>query len=298
MNLPSLNTLRVFEAAARHQSLVKAADELCVTQSAVSRQIKQLESVLGVILFERRNRGIFLTPEGQKLKTACHEMLSILKNTLRELKAEESQSPLVISCEPTIMMKWLIPRLADFKAAHPDIQLHLNASGGPIDFVKSQTDVAIRRNDFNWKQGYHAELIGPEYVGPVVLAEQFVQGEAFASPTTLLHTKSRPMAWADWQHQANLTLNVAEDVWFEHFYIMLEAVQAGGGYGLSSVYMVGNDIKHQRLVAPAGFIADGSSYYLLSPIAIEADERVAALLNWLRQEMAATCQAVFAALEG
>ncbi|KDM92518.1 LysR family transcriptional regulator [Photobacterium galatheae] len=296
MNLPSLNALRFFEAAARHQSLVKAADELCVTQSAVSRQIKQLESVLGVTLFERRNRGIFLTKDGVKLRTACHEMLAILKNALKELNTEGNQAPLVVSCEPTIMMKWLIPRLADFKAAHPEIELHLSASGGPIDFVKSQADIAIRRNDFNWKADYHAEPIGPELMGPVILAEKYANGEVLSGSVTTLHTKTRPDAWAEWQQRTNQPVISSDDIWFEHFYIMLEAVHAGSGYGLSSIYMVGSDIRNGQLAAPCGFIPDDSFYYLLSPHAIEADERVGIFLNWLREAFAATREAVLASV--
>ncbi|QUJ67792.1 LysR family transcriptional regulator [Photobacterium sp. GJ3] len=296
MKLPSLNALRVFEAAARYQSLVKAADELCVTQSAVSRQLTQLEGTLGLQLFERRNRGIFLTPQGEQLQAGCQEMFDILKQTLKAMQAPENQPPLVVSCEPTIMMKWLIPRLAEFQSLHPEIEVHLSASGGPIDWRHSQADIAIRRDDFSRSPNDHAAIIGPELTGPVVLTESWEQRASDTEPVTRLHTQTRPSAWQVWQQNARQAVPVRDEVWFEHFYIMLEAVYAGTGWGLGSIYMVDSDIRNRQLTAPFGFTPDGSSYCLLSPNAIEADKRVVALLDWLRQAFQETTERVMAAL--
>ncbi|KKC98288.1 LysR family transcriptional regulator [Photobacterium halotolerans] len=296
MKLPSLNALRVFEAAARHQSLVKAAEELCVTQSAVSRQMTQLEGMLGLQLFERRNRGIFLTPQGEQLQAGCQEMFDILKQTLKALTAADNRTPLVVSCEPTIMMKWLIPRLADFQSQHPEIELHLSASGGPIDFRHSQADIAIRRDDFSWNPSDHAAIIGPELTGPVMLTEQWEQRASDTEPVTRLHSQTRPSAWQVWQQRSAQLIPARDEVWFEHFYIMLEAVYAGSGCGMGSIYMVGSDIKNRQLTAPFGFTPDGSSYCLLSPNAIESDERVVALLSWLRRAFQETAEGVMASL--
>ncbi|AOM39981.1 LysR family transcriptional regulator [Xenorhabdus hominickii] len=146
--LPPLNSLRAFEAAARYQSLVKAAEELCVTQGAVSRQIRRLEAILGITLFERRNRGIFLTPAGEKLKQTCQQAFELLASTLDELQQTSQGTPLIVSCEPTIMMKWLLPNLMKFKENYPDIEIHLVSGGGNIDFSRNSVNLAIRRNDF------------------------------------------------------------------------------------------------------------------------------------------------------
>jgi hypothetical protein len=110
--VPPLNTLRAFEAAARLQSFVRAAEELHVTHGAVSRQVKQLEATLGVDLFERRNRAVFRTPQGTALLEACSEALGVLGEAVRRLRAPVSAAPLVVSCEPTLAMRWLIPRTA------------------------------------------------------------------------------------------------------------------------------------------------------------------------------------------
>lgn len=283
MNLPSLNALRVFEVAARHQSLIRAAEELCVTQGAVSRQIKQLEASLGLALFERRNRAIFLTADGMHLMAACQDMLNTLKKAINQLEVNRRDRPLVVSCEPTIMMRWLIPRLSDFKEQHPQIQIHLFAAGGSIDFSRDRVDLAIRRNDFRWDKSYSSQLIGQEYVGPVCVAE--LANKPFPSPEiALLNTFTRPDAWPNWIKQQGLAASTAENLWFEHFYIMLEAVNAGHGVGLASVYMVEQELKNSRLSAPAGFIADGSAYYLLSAEAFESDPRKTVFLEWISQE--------------
>ena len=127
----ALGTLRFFEAAARLGSFVQAAAELHVTHGAVSRQIRLLETSLGTPLFERRNRGVFLTPAGAQLRDAVQLAFERLDAALEAVRQPVRQGPLVVSCEPTIAMKWLIPRLGDFYQRHPEVQLHLFASGGP-----------------------------------------------------------------------------------------------------------------------------------------------------------------------
>lgn len=283
MKLPPLNTLRFFEAVARHQSLIKASEELCVTQSAVSRQIKQLEDTLGIALFERRNRAIFLTPDGVRLKLACQEMLEILKAAVGQLGSCQSNQPLVVSCEPTIMMRWLIPRLPVFNKKQPDMQIHLFAAGGPIDFARSQVDLALRRDDFNWDRNLFSEMIGNELMGPVSKAG-LLDGAFLIEKVNALHTYTRPDAWQHWLKINNFNMEITKNTWFEHFYIMLEAIGAGVGIGLCSLYMVEKELRNGQLMAPYGFVPDGSSYHLLSSEPFHTDPRKAAFLAWIREE--------------
>ncbi|MDC9596301.1 LysR family transcriptional regulator [Xenorhabdus anantnagensis] len=281
-NLPSLNALRVFESAARYQSLVKASEELFVTQGAVSRQIRQLETALGVTLFERRNRGIFLTPAGEKLKQACQQAFGLLTLAIDGLQQTSQLTPLVISCEPTIMMKWLIPKLMAFKADHPDIEIHLVSGGGHINFSRSSVNLAIRRNDFLWDKYYVAERLGREWIGPICLpdAENHVITH---QPLTLLHTHTRPEAWNDWMSGVKQIIPKHHEHWFEHFYILLEAVMAGHGVGISSIYMIEQELSDKRISAPYGFIPDGSAYYLISPENFEANTPQTLFLEWLKK---------------
>ena len=123
MKLPPLSSLRFFDAAARHGSFVKAADELHVTHSAISRQIRLLEEQIGIALFERRNRAVFLTLAGKKLYQTTSEIFAQLDKTLAELGSVVDSNVVSISCEPTIAMKWLIPRLTQFYQQFPHLSL-------------------------------------------------------------------------------------------------------------------------------------------------------------------------------
>ena len=285
MALPPLNTLSVFEAAARHGSFVRAAQELHVTHGAVSRQIRQLEDALGVVLFERRNRAVFLTSAGEQLRVAAVDAFSILTESIDRIARRVTSSALVVSCEPTLAMRWLIPRLSRFQARHPAIQVHLFAAGGPIDFARKGVDVALRRNDFAWPAHVHAEPVCDEWIGPV----HAPQADATAR-RRLLHTTTRPDAWQTWWRISDTPRPRGRlpESRYEHFYLSLQAASAGQGTAIASRLMAGDDLKDGRLVASDGFRRDGSAYCLLAGTPVTADSPAGAWLAWLREETAAT----------
>lgn len=280
---PPLHALRVFEVVARRGSLVAAAGELHVTPGAVSRQVRQLEDALGQPLFERRNRAVFITPVGRELQQACEEALERLGKTWLRLRRAGAPAPLVLSCEPTIAMRWLIPRLPDFQAHHPEVRLHLLTAGGPVDFRRDGVDVALRRDDFKRGPGLHEREIGEEWMGPVC-APSLLKPRRRLNEAARLHARSRPRAWAEWQRQGG-ELPLGADQAFEHFYLSLQAAGAGLGVALGSIYMVVDELQAGRLAAPAGFRPDGSRYLLLSPEPWENDPRRLALADWLAAQM-------------
>ena len=148
-DIPSLDDLRAFEAAARLGSVRLAADSLALTHGAVSRRITKLSDDLGFRLFEKSGRGLRLTSAGQTLNLTLGRFYGELAATVQSLRtANARQSTLVLSCEPSVAMRWLIPRLAGFQAAQPDIALHLSVGGGPVEFDRDRIDLAIRRLDF------------------------------------------------------------------------------------------------------------------------------------------------------
>jgi len=286
-----LGWIRFFEAAARHESFVRAAEELHLTHGAVSRQIRQLEDTLGVALFERRNRGVFLTEAGRTLFAASTQSMEVLAGAAARIRTQPPGRALVLSCEPTIAMRWLIPRLPRFAARHPDIPLHLMAAGGPIDFTRSGADLALRRNDFAFDARWHAREMAQERVGPVC-RPQLAQGAA--TVPARLHTRTRPEAWQRWQAvrgDAAAVVQCEGDAWYEHFYLSLQAAAAGLGWAMASQLMAADEIADGRLAAPFGFVADGSAYHLLSPAPFEHDTRRLVLLAWLREEAQATLAA-------
>lgn len=288
--LPPLNSLRVFEVAARHKSFVLAAHELHVTHGAVSRQVKQLEAQLEVALFERRNRAVFLTPQGYLLYEVCRQVMQTLADAVQKIKRPDTdKQPLVLSCEPTIAIRWLIPRLPGFRQRHPEFELHLMTAGGNVAFASDRIDVALRRNDFNWDKHCHAEPVAPEITGPVCSPSQvasFKLALERSQPLRLLKSRTRPLAWKRWKDVTGRTIDFHDEEIYEHFYLSLQAASAGLGVTVGSIYMVEDDIRDGRLHAPFGFVPDGSEYVLISPIPFQEDKRLLILLDWMRYEMA------------
>lgn len=281
-----LNSLRVLAVAARHGSFVRAAEELHVTHGAVSRQIRLLEEALGLSLFERRNRAVFLTAEGRQLATEAQLALDRLDSVVAALRQPRHQAPLVVSCEPTIAMKWLIPRLGDFYQQHPSVQLHISASGGPVEFQRDGIDVALRRNDFRWDATIVAAKICDEWIAPVCVPALLKRGKLPEPWPRLLHTRSRRAAWDNWCDINGMERLRDQGQTYEHFYLSLQAASAGLGIAIASVLMVQDELHLGRLSAPFGFRQDGSAYYLLSTETFDTDPRRQAFLGWMRSQMA------------
>ncbi|CUI70578.1 TPA: LysR family transcriptional regulator [Pseudomonas aeruginosa] len=287
--LPSLLALRCFEAAARLENFSRAADELHLTHGAVSRAVGLLEDELGVALFERRSRRVFLTDDGRTLARAVGNGLDLMRQAVGELRASARQGRRwVLSCEPTLLMRWLILRWPDFQARHPGIDVHLVAGGGSFSFA-SGIDLAIRRDDFPWPEGYHAEPLFAEKVGPVCRPDKVATwfstkkaGAVLKAGAPRLHTRTRPGAWSEWATAAGQPVSDAPGQTFEHFYFSLQAAVAGLGVAIGPWHLVRDDLDSGVLAAPLGFIEDGSRYCLLSPQPLPPDGPQADLLAWLR----------------
>ncbi|MBH2797229.1 LysR family transcriptional regulator [Serratia marcescens] len=283
-----LGGLRCFEAAARLESFTQAAQGLHLTHGAVSRAVRALEEELGVALFERRHRRVLLTAAGRKLFQATQQAFGILDHTALELRQQALDAPLVLSCEPTLLMRWLIPRLPAFQQAHPDINLQLVAGGGPFSFHDGIT-AAIRRNDFDWGKQVHSLALFSEKVGPVcqpgALARMTIAEGSLLSlrpGAKLLHAATRPDAWWHWAQQQGVALVGHPEQRFDHFYFSLQAAVAGLGIAMGPWLQVRDDLAAGLLSAPFGFMPDGSGYYLLSPQPIVPGSALARLAEWLR----------------
>ncbi|AWV07266.1 LysR family transcriptional regulator [Marilutibacter maris] len=288
--LPSLQALRCFEAAARLENFSQAAEALHLTHGAISRAVRLLEDDLGVALFQRRNRRVFLTDAGRRLAGAASEGLAVIRQATAELRAGARRSTRrVLSCEPTLLMRWLIPRWPDFTARHPQLDFHLVAGGGPFSFDDG-VDLAIRRADFPWPPHYHAEHLFEERTGPVCRPDRagdWLAG-AHASPALQahaprLHTRTRPSAWDAWAAATGCALPPAPEQQFEHFYFSLQAAVAGLGVAIGPWHLVRDDLDSGLLTAPLGFVEDGTRYCLLSPAPPSDGSPEAKLLAWLRE---------------
>jgi len=288
-DLPPLSTLLPFEAAVRHASMTRAAQELHLTHGAVSRQVRNLEKALGTPLFTRGPRALTPTPEARRLAAAVREAFDVIEEAAREVSGRErGGGPLALSCEPTLLMRWLIPRLPDLAARHPGLTVHLSAGGGPPAFTRDTVDAALRRDDFPVPEGVSRVPLFAEWIGPVCrpeLADRLRDGSG-AVPVTLLHAATRPSAWEDWRRlsapaPAAFSRPSSEQT-FEHFYLALQTAVAGVGVAVGPYALVHDDLVRGQLAAPYGFVPDGTGYGLLTPRPPERDPRLAALLDWLR----------------
>ncbi|MDX3524737.1 LysR substrate-binding domain-containing protein [Streptomyces scabiei] len=283
-DLPPLNTLQPFEATVRYASMTAAAQELHVTHGAVSRQIQNLERSLGISLFERGTRALRPTPQARQLAAVVRDALDQIDAAARQISHRAPTGPLTLSCEPTLLMRWLIPRLPDLAVNVPDVTVHLSAGGGPVFFERDNIDLAIRRDDFPFPEEASRTRLFAERIGPVCrpdLADLLTGGDG-VSQVTLLHTATRPQAWDDWRRIAGMKAEPASQQSLEHFYLTLQAAAAGVGVAIAPYAVARDDLERGQLVAPFGFVPDGTSYYLLGRQSPEQDGRVRRLTAWLR----------------
>ena len=207
--LPPLNALRVFDAAARHLSFTRAADELFVTQAAVSHQIKSLEDFLGLKLFRRRNRSLLLTEEGQSYFQDIKEIFSQLTEATRKLQARSAKGALTVSLLPSFAIQWLVPRLTSFNSAYPGIDVRIQAVDRQEDKLADDVDVAIFYGRGNWP-GLRVEKLYAEYLLPVCSPLLLTGDKALKTPADLAqHTLLHDGVYAAQSTHLPLKVNMA-----------------------------------------------------------------------------------------
>jgi DNA-binding transcriptional LysR family regulator len=194
----SIDTWLIYLVAATGLSLSPGPNGLlALTHGAVSRRITKLANDIGVRLFEKNGRGLRLTPAGETLNLTLSRFFGELAATVQSLRTTSAgKTALVLSCEPSVAMRWLIPRLGGFQVAHPNLAVHLSVGGGLVDFRKNHVDLAIRRLDFTVPETWNVRTLFPEKVGPVMrpeLVSRFEHDDYLA-----LGSKTRPDAWAQW----------------------------------------------------------------------------------------------------
>jgi len=290
-DLPPLNALRAFEAAARLGSVSEAARELHVTHGAISRQLKQLEEALGLALFAKEGRGVKLTDAGVRLRDAASEAFERLRSTCIELQRQTSEAPFVLGCPGSLLARWFIPRLDRLNRDLPELRLQLSASEGELDPRKPGLDATLWYAEPPWPADMQVFELAAERIGPVLspyhprCAELRDAAPAALLEETLLHTASRPQAWPNWARQQGLDparLRLGQS--FEHLYFLLEAALAGLGVAIAPQQLVADDLKSGRLLAPWGFVETDARLALWVP-ARRADRRAERLADWLRQQL-------------
>lgn len=291
--LPSLNALHAFEAAARLGSVSRAAVELHVTHGAVSRQIRTLEEQLGVALFVKEGRGLRLTEAGMRLRDVSGETFTRLRQVCGEIRQREVDTPFVLGCPGSLLARWFIPRLDRLNQALPELQLQLSTSQGELDPRSPQVDATLLYAEPPWPADMQVFELARESIGPVVSPRHVrFAGLSEAVPgallrEALLHTTSRPQAWPQWAAAMGLVpAEMRLGQGFEHLYYLLEAASAGLGVAIAPLQLVADDLAAGRLAAPWGFVETEARLALWVPER-RSGRRAEQLARWLRTELQA-----------
>ena len=300
-NLPPLNSLRAFEAAARHLSFTKAAEELHVTPAAISHQIKALEEQLGVPLFRRLTRALRLTQAGQAALPPMRDGFDSLADAVDLLRAHENSGAITVSIDPSFAAKWLVPRLDRFRAALPDLDVRLDATDKLTDFQRDNVDLAIRYGSGNYP-GLEVERLLSEEIFPVC-SPKLLEGPApLAQPSDLRHHTLIHLEWDSenvtapnwrmWLLAAGIhDINYTRGPVFSMTTLALQAAIEGQGVALASSFLVADDLAAGRLVVPFDLsVCDplDFAYHVVVPKRTADLPKVVAFKTWLLDEIART----------
>ncbi|MDC8013257.1 LysR substrate-binding domain-containing protein [Tahibacter soli] len=282
--LPPLSALRAFEAAARHQSYTRAADELHMTQAAVSYQIKALETRLGVALFRRQGRHVVLTDTGERLGAAVVDAFSRLRRAVGA-EVAQAQEVLSITALPTIAGNWLAPRLGEFQIAHPSLAVRIDTSIVLADIADGAFDVGLRVGVGPWPGLTAHRLMQSTYTA--VCAPETIAARRLKKPADLLRMPlyGRPVWWHEWFRTAGVpetavSRMVEMDLGVQSFEV--KAALANGGAAMISPAFFADDLASGRLVPPfAVEVREAASYWLVYASARAASPKIAAFRQWL-----------------
>lgn len=292
--LPPLKAMYAFEAAGRHQSIKKAAEELCVTTGAISQQIKLLEQYLEVDLFKRLNKSIRLTEAGHACLPMIEEAFELLADAATKAKNYSAKNLVSISVAPSFGAKWLLPRLEQFQTIHPDIDLRIDASTRLVDFSHEDVDIAIRYGAIKEK-GMHVEGLSHEEVFPVCsphLVKPPIKLEQL-SDYPLLHLNRRSAdkqfpGWDEWLALNNLSSqDQSHGPHFSMSSMVIQAAIDAQGIAMASSVLAADDLRAGRLIKlfPQSIQAR-YSYHIVCTKNVSKRPDAVKFINWIKQEIA------------
>jgi LysR family glycine cleavage system transcriptional activator len=301
-NLPSLDFLRGFEAAGRRLSFTLAAQELFVTQSALSRQIKALEEALGTPLFERRHRALALTVAGAAFHRSITEALDALASAAERARGGTRSPGLTLSTTVSFASLWMSPRLASFRAEQPEVEVYVSADDRVVDLARGDVDIVVRYLPDSGAPASAVRLFG-ERLTPVVSPKVARGGERLRTPAdlarhVLLHFDEPEgrTPWLDWRSwlasNGEPGLRSAGSLRFRLYDQVIQAAVGGQGVALGRLPMIAEHLRDGRLVAPFArkYESTRSYFAIVAPRAGDRDD-VAAFLRWITAEAAQECAA-------
>lgn len=284
--LPSLSALRAFEAAARHESAKQAAEELSVTATAISHQIRALEETLGVVLFLRKPRQLELTAAGRELQQVLESAFDSIGAAVERLSAVPSRQAITLSTTPAVAVRWLLSWVCMLRDAHPDIDLRIHASHEPVALDGVTADIAIRYGDGRWP-GLVAEKLFDNTFVPACSPLLNLHDAGELPRHSLIHFRnqlavSSPVDWVVWQKQAQVPgLDVSAGLVFSDETHAVSAAVGAQGVALMSRQLIEDELREGRLVQPFGPVLEGKPFFLVYPESRRHDPAILAVRDWI-----------------
>ena len=289
--LPSLNALKAFESAARHESFTRAAEELCVTQGAVSHQVKALELELGIKLFNRERQRLIITDAGRDYLTVVRDAFDRVAVGTERLLQRQSSGVLTVSTSPDFAAKWLVNRLGRFAEEHPSIDLRVSATLHHVDFAREDVDLAVRHGDGNWP-GLDVVRLSTEHLFAVCSPKLLTGRNRLAKPSDvlkfpLIHLDDRK-DWARWLDAAGVEPGeLARGPVLNRASMVIDAAIDGQGIALARTTLTATDLINGRLVRPfAEELRLSKTYWIICPKATTALPKIVTFRDWLLAEAA------------
>lgn len=285
--LPSVSSLVALEAVDRLGTATAAAEELSLTHSAVSRQLKTLEEQVGVPLFRRQGKGLSLTPAGLEYAASVRDYLQDLARASLKIRAAGTRSSLNLAILPAFGAHWLMRLLRDFMKMHPDINVNIGTRLSPFDFARENFDAAIHFGGREWQGVKYVELAREEVIpacAPALLKGDSVRPETLIS-LPLLHLESRPGAWEDWFSRNGCQVERLGGMLFDQFLPMVEAAALGLGVALLPRFLAEPEFARHRLMqAASSYTTVDGSYFFVWPQHREVSQSLQIFLKWFSQE--------------
>lgn len=286
--LPSLNALKAFEAAARHESFTRAAEELCVTQGAVSHQVKALEAELAIKLFNRERQRLIITEAGRDYLAVVRDALDRVAVGTERLLQRQSAGVLTVSTSPDFAAKWLVHQLGHFAEAHGSIDLRVSATMHHVDFAREDVDMAVRHGDGNWP-GLDAVQLSSEQLF-AICSPKLLAGRRSGKPADILrfpliHLDGRA-DWTKWLRVAGISdENVRHGPVLNRASMVIDAAINGQGIALARTTLAAWDLINGRLVRPfAEALRLSKTYWIVCPKATSSMPKIVTFRDWLLAE--------------
>ena len=288
--LPPLNALKAFEAAARSESFTRAAEELCVTQGAVSHQVKALEATLGVKLFNRERQRLTMTEAGREYLAVVRDALDRIALGTDRLMQRQSSGVLTVSTSPDFAAKWLVTRLGRFAESHPEIDLRVSATMQHVDFAREDVDLAVRHGDGHWA-GLDVVRLCSEQLFPVcspklVSGRNRIEKAADLLKFPLLRLDDWK-TWMRWFDAAGVATPAVHGPVLNRASMLIDAAVDGQGVALARTALAASDLISGRLVRPIDVsLRMSKTYWIVCPKAAAGVPKIATFRNWLLAEAA------------